>query len=128
MRLRDRITAFGDQVADGIARWGASWVFLITLNIAVAVWMMWNTHTSDPLDAYPFILLNLVFSWLAANQAPVIMMSQRRQDERDSEREARERDRDLRYDENQVVMMEAQHAMLTDIKETLKGIVDKSNG
>ena len=119
----------GENIADTVASFGGSWTFIILFAVILAVYTLVNVELGHRAwDPYPFILLNLFLSMLAAIQAPVIMMSQRRQDERDSEREARERDRDLRYDENQVVMMEAQHAMLTDIKETLKGIVDKSNG
>lgn len=71
---------FGQRAADVIARVGKSWAFLLSLNIFIAIWMISNDIVAHPWDVYPYILLNLFLSWLAANQAPVIMMSQGRQE------------------------------------------------
>ena len=76
---------FGDKLADHIATFGGSWAFLISFGIFLFIWMAINvimgmTHAFDP---YPFILLNLMLSCIAAVQAPVIMMSQRRQEMKD---------------------------------------------
>ena len=75
---------FGERVADGVAAFGGSWTFIITflslLVVYTAVNLVFRTLTWDP---YPFILLNLFLSMLAALQAPVIMMSQNRQDTKD---------------------------------------------
>ena len=74
---------FGARVADRVAKFGGSWTFLGFFASFMLGWMFLNTTTDRPVDPYPFILLNLVLSCLAAVQAPVIMMSQNRQSERD---------------------------------------------
>jgi uncharacterized membrane protein len=76
---------FGERLADRIADFGGSWKFLLIFAAVVAFWMFLNTYllVARPFDPYPFILLNLVLSCLAAVQAPVIMMSQNRQEARD---------------------------------------------
>jgi uncharacterized membrane protein len=81
--LRDR--TFGQQLADSIAAIGGSWGFIIGFLIFLALWMLINSYLllSKSFDPYPYILLNLVLSTLAAIQAPVIIMSQRRQEMRD---------------------------------------------
>ncbi|OLP56742.1 hypothetical protein BJF92_11725 [Rhizobium rhizosphaerae] len=75
----------GDRLADGIARVGGSWSFIIGFLLFLAVWAFANTVllTKDAFDPYPFIFLNLVLSMVAAIQAPIIMMSQNRQASRD---------------------------------------------
>ena len=76
---------FGQRLSDAIARFGGSWPFLITFAVVLAGWIAVNTVVllRRPFDPYPFILLNLVLSCLAAVQAPIIMMSQNRQAARD---------------------------------------------
>lgn len=76
---------FGGRLADSIARIGGSWSFILSFLAFLLVWTLANTWllTRDAFDPYPFIFLNLVLSMLAAIQAPVIMMSQNRQTERD---------------------------------------------
>ncbi|NTV26998.1 MAG: DUF1003 domain-containing protein [Chlorobiaceae bacterium] len=78
----------GQKLADKIADFGGSWRFIIIFAVFIAIWMGINIvmASSKPFDPYPFILLNLVLSTLAAIQAPVIMMSQNRQEERDRQR------------------------------------------
>jgi uncharacterized membrane protein len=77
--------SFGERIADRVADFGGSWTFIITFFTVLVVWMAINTALimSRPFDPYPFILLNLVLSCLAAIQAPIIMMSQNRQEARD---------------------------------------------
>jgi uncharacterized membrane protein len=77
--------SFGQRLADGIARVGGSWSFIIAFLLFLVVWALINTVIlmRDAFDPYPFIFLNLVLSMLAAIQAPIIMMSQNRQAERD---------------------------------------------
>jgi len=84
----DKNLTLGQRLADGIADFGGSWKFIIIFGVFIAVWMMLNIVAvfAKPFDPYPFILLNLVLSTLAAIQAPVIMMSQNRQEERDRQR------------------------------------------
>jgi uncharacterized membrane protein len=69
----------GQRVADRVAAFGGSWPFIGSFGAAMAIWMTYNVFSSRSFDPYPFILLNLMLSTLAALQAPVIMMSQNRQ-------------------------------------------------
>lgn len=75
----------GEKLADKIATFGGSWTFLICFAIFLGLWITINTVVlvTQPADPYPFILLNLILSCLAAIQAPVIMMSQNRQEAKD---------------------------------------------
>ncbi len=79
---------YGQRLADKIASFGGSWKFIMMFGIFILVWMLINIIflASKAFDPYPFILLNLILSCLAALQAPVIMMSQNRQEEKDRER------------------------------------------
>jgi uncharacterized membrane protein len=75
---------FGERLSDRLAETAGSWTFLIGFFTFLGVWVMLNVAALfAPWDKYPFILLNLMLSMLAAVQAPVIMMSQRRQEDRD---------------------------------------------
>jgi CRP/FNR family cyclic AMP-dependent transcriptional regulator len=75
---------FGERIADAVARFGGSWAFIITFGTVLIVYTAINRKLGGSAwDPYPFILLNLFLSMLAAIQAPVIMMSQNRQDTRD---------------------------------------------
>ena len=75
---------FGQRLADKIARGMGSWTFIIWQTIIVIIWMSLNViGFVQHWDAYPFILLNLIFSTQAAYAAPIIMMAQNRQNERD---------------------------------------------
>jgi uncharacterized membrane protein len=78
-------SSVGQRLADGIARVGGSWSFIIGFLLFLVAWVILNTVilASRPIDAYPFIFLNLLLSMVAAIQAPIIMMSQNRQAERD---------------------------------------------
>ena len=79
----ERLT-FGERIADHVASFGGSWTFIITFGIFLAAWMTLNVFLAmRAYDPYPFILLNLILSTLAALQAPVIMMSQNRQASKD---------------------------------------------
>jgi uncharacterized membrane protein len=75
----------GERLSDHLAGFGGSWAFLIAFAVLLAVWMAINIVMGDKeaFDPYPFILLNLVLSCLAAIQAPIIMMSQKRQEAKD---------------------------------------------
>ncbi len=77
--------SLGDRVADGVAVFGGSWTFIISFCLFLAVWMGFNLWlgAKNAFDTYPFILLNLILSTIAALQAPIIMMSQRRQESKD---------------------------------------------
>lgn len=75
-----------DKLSDGIAKFGGSWRFILSFLSLMMCWIFINILLRRPFDPYPFILLNLALSCLAALQAPVIMMSQNRQETRDRSR------------------------------------------
>ena len=79
---------YGQIVADKVAAFGGSWTFIIAFFVFISIWIGSNViiFTNKEFDPYPFILLNLILSCIAALQAPVIMMSQNRQEEKDRER------------------------------------------
>lgn len=80
-------TNFGQRAADAVARFAGSWAFIFSFIAVMLVWMVLNIVMSErAFDAYPFILLNLVLSCIAAIQAPLIMMSQNRQEAKDRAR------------------------------------------
>jgi len=77
----------GQRAADAIAKFAGSWAFIFAFTGVLILWMVINTIlASNAFDPYPFILLNLVLSCVAAIQAPLIMMSQNRQEEKDRQR------------------------------------------
>ena len=79
--------SFRDRLADRIASFGGSWKFIVLFFLFVLGWIALNIYMlTGPFDPYPFILLNLILSTLAALQAPVIMMSQNRKEEMDRQR------------------------------------------
>jgi len=81
--ISDRRT-FGQKAADFIAKWAGSWTFILGFFVFLGLWMATNIYAwMNQWDPYPFILLNLVLSTLAAVQAPVILMSQNREAQRD---------------------------------------------
>ncbi|MGJ1266859.1 DUF1003 domain-containing protein [Sphingobacterium spiritivorum] len=79
---------FGDKVSDKVAEFGGSWTFILSFIAFLILWILLNIYwlSNKGFDPYPFILLNLILSCIAALQAPVIMMSQNRQEEKDRER------------------------------------------
>lgn len=88
LRLQSKESStFGQRVADKVATFGGSWTFIITFGVILACWIGVNAvMATKAFDPYPFILLNLVLSTIAALQAPVIMMSQNRKEEKDRKR------------------------------------------
>jgi CRP/FNR family transcriptional regulator, cyclic AMP receptor protein len=100
----EKQATLGERVADVVAGFGGSWTFIITFLVSLVVYSVINValkrHAWDP---YPFILLNLILSMLAAIQAPVIMMSQNRQDTKDRLRS------ELDFDVNRRAESEIQH-------------------
>ena len=99
----EKDATFGERIADSVAGFGGSWTFIIAFSIALAIYL-WIDHFLGrrAWDPYPFILLNLFLSMLAAVQAPVIMMSQNRQDTKDRLRG------ELDYDVNRRAEVEIQ--------------------
>ncbi len=116
---QERLT-FGQRAADKITKFGGSWTFIILFFTFLLIWIMFNTwiFLTRRFDPYPFILLNLLLSCLAAIQAPIILMSQNREAERDRI--------DARYDHavNRRAEQEIQDMQqkLEQIQKTLVGI------
>jgi uncharacterized membrane protein len=83
-----QILTAGQRIADKVASFGGSWTFIISFGVFIFIWISINIFwlVNKGFDPYPFILLNLILSCLAALQAPVIMMSQNRQEEKDRDR------------------------------------------
>lgn len=120
---------FGERAADCIAKWGGSWPFVLTFLGVLVLWTAINGHAAArwlwgaaPFDPYPYILLNLVLSCLAAIQAPIIMMSNRRQDAINQKRQVRDLEVDeitnrvaLRLEADDGVIME----QLADLQKTV---------
>ncbi len=77
--------SLGERLSDHLASFGGSWMFIIGFGVALAIWIALNAWVGEhnAFDPYPFILLNLVLSCVAALQAPIIMMSQKRQEAKD---------------------------------------------
>ncbi len=82
--LSEKLT-IGERISDEVARFGGSWAFIITFFSILVLWIALNSiiMLRHPFDPYPFILLNLILSCIAAIQAPIIMMSQNRQEKKD---------------------------------------------
>jgi uncharacterized membrane protein len=126
--LIEESTTFGDRLADSVARFGGSWNFIISFSIVLIAYATINVLLHDKAwDPYPFILLNLFLSMLAAVQAPVIMMSQNRQDSKDRLRS------ELDFDVNRRAEMEIQGLssklnLLLDKVEDVEELVRATNG
>lgn len=78
----------GQSISDKVASFGGSWAFIISFFVLLTVWIIFNATASskEAFDPYPFILMNLILSCIAALQAPIIMMSQNRKEEKDRKR------------------------------------------
>lgn len=84
---REQKVTFGQKAADAVAKFAGSWAFIFSFISVMIIWMVLNVLlVVNAFDPYPFILLNLVLSCIAAIQAPLIMMSQNRQEAKDRER------------------------------------------
>jgi uncharacterized membrane protein len=83
-----QILTAGQRIADKVASFGGSWTFIISFGVFIFIWISINIFwlVNKGFDPFPFILLNLILSCIAALQAPVIMMSQNRQEEKDRDR------------------------------------------
>lgn len=83
----DKKITFGQKASDKLAEFAGSWFFIIAFTLFLIIWVLINVYfLKNPFDPYPFIMLNLVLSCVAAVQAPLIMMSQKRQEQKDRER------------------------------------------
>ncbi len=82
----EEIMSKGEKLSDKVASFGGSWKFIILFAIILTLWIIYNVSTKAAFDPYPFILMNLILSCIAALQAPIIMMSQNRKEEKDRKR------------------------------------------
>jgi uncharacterized membrane protein len=83
----EEILTRGERISDKVARFGGSWSFILSFFGILILWIVVNTVVlANKFDPYPFILMNLILSCIAALQAPIIMMSQNRQEEKDRKR------------------------------------------
>ena len=118
--------SFGRRAADKLARFAGSWAFVISFALFLTGWIMANILLlKHPFDPYPFILLNLLLSCLSALQAPLIMMSQNRQEEKDRKRS----EGDYKINLKSEIIIEDMHYKLDAIiarqGEILKYLSDK---
>jgi CRP/FNR family cyclic AMP-dependent transcriptional regulator len=112
--LIDEEETFGERIADKVAQFGGSWTFIITFGVILSVYTAINVILRGKAwDPYPFILLNLFLSMLAAIQAPVIMMSQNRQDSKDRVRSELDYEVNLRS-ETEIQAVSSRLHLLTD--------------
>jgi uncharacterized membrane protein/uncharacterized membrane protein YeaQ/YmgE (transglycosylase-associated protein family) len=113
LREEAAATPLGARVADRVAAFGGSWAFIGMFAAILIAWMLYNAGEAKPFDPYPFILLNLVLSCLAAIQAPVILMSQNRQSEKDRQHAQADYAVNLKAE----VEILALHAKLDELRE-----------
>ncbi len=119
----ERLT-FGDRASDKLAEVAGSWYFIIGFATFMLLWISLNIYfLSGPFDPYPFILLNLILSSVAAAQAPIIMMSQNRQEDKDRIRSANNYKVDLKSE----LLLEDLHKKMESIIYSQKVIKEKLN-
>ena len=115
---------FGDKIADKITEVAGSWIFIIGFTLFLIFWIVINLFAYNAIDPYPFILLNLVLSCIAALQAPIIMMSQNRAAKKDSLRSANYYKTDLKSELIWEELHDKMEKILANQKEILKKIND----
>lgn len=119
---REEKITFGQKAADAVARFAGSWAFIFSFIAVMVVWMVMNVLlAAKAFDAYPFILLNLVLSCIAAVQAPLIMMSQNRQEVKDRKRA----ENDYRVNLKSEFVIDALYKKLESVSEMQKKIFKK---
>jgi len=120
--ISDKELTFGQKAADSLARFAGSWVFIMIFVFILIIWIVFNTAISTkPFDSYPFILMNLLLSCTAALQAPVIMMSQNREEEKDRMRAQN----DYKVNLKSEIIIEDIHQKLDAILENQQNITER---
>ena len=126
-KLEDQNKTRGDYWADKLTKIAGSWGFIIGFSCFLVLWILLNLYVFKNMDPYPFILLNLLLSCLAALQAPIIMMSQNSESKKDSLRNLNDYKTDLKSE----LMIEQLHhyqtKMIGNQKQMLKEIEDLRN-
>lgn len=120
LKEEEKNIKFGDKIADKITKFVGSWSFILGFSSFLIIWVLINLYLIDNLDPYPFILLNLVLSCIAALQAPIIMMSQNREAKRDSLRSKN----DYRTDLKSELILEELHDKIERIEKNQKLILE----
>ena len=115
----DERRTMGDKLADKVTEIAGSWGFIIGFCLFLILWMIINTIMIVKFDEYPFILLNLILSCIAALQAPVIMMSQNRAAKKDSLRSLNDYKTDLKSE----LILEVLHEQMKDLQANQKKIL-----
>jgi uncharacterized membrane protein len=128
--FHDKDLSLGEKIADGVARFGGSWMFIIMFGLFLVSWIVLNVIwlSNRGWDPYPFILLNLILSSVAAFQAPVIMMSQNRAARREKMQQEILVEKDIvdfNQDRLDLILDQKEYEMLKDMHERLKRIEKK---
>ena len=126
-KQEDSLMTYGDRIADKISEVAGSWGFIIGFIIFLLLWIFLNYFGIIKLDDFPFILLNLLLSCLAALQAPIIMMSQNRQAHKDSLRNQNDYRTDLKSELITEVMHEHIMEILRNQRKILRLLEDDEN-
>ena len=114
---------FAQRTADKIAKLLGSWGFIIIFSLVLASWMFINIQMNEPFDPYPFILLNLFLSCVAAIQAPIIMMSQNRQEQKDR----LHAQNDYKVNLKTEIIIQDLHNKLDHVLENQEKLIQKQN-
>ena len=110
----DKKITFGQRASDKLAEFAGSWIFIIAFTLFLLIWVLINVYfLKNPFDPYPFIMLNLVLSCVAAVQAPLIMMSQKRQEQKDRDRA----ENDFKVNLKCEIILENLHRKLDELLE-----------
>ena len=110
----DKKITFGQRASDKLAEFAGSWFFIIAFTMFLIIWVLINVYfLKNPFDPYPFIMLNLVLSCVAAVQAPLIMMSQKRQEQKDRDRA----ENDFKVNLKCEIILENLHRKLDELLE-----------
>lgn len=119
---KDEKLSLGQKASDAVAKFAGSWAFIFSFIAVMVIWMVVNIIlAANAFDGYPFILLNLVLSCIAAVQAPLIMMSQNRQEAKDRERA----ENDYRINLKNELIIDDLHKKLDLVLENQKKIIRK---
>ncbi len=121
--VHDAESTFGQRLSDHVAAVGGSWAFIISFGVVLFGWMLLNSKFvtgSEAFDPYPFIFLNLMLSTLAAIQAPIIMMSQNRQADKDRAAASHDYEVNLRA-ELEILRL---HEKVNALMSAVEGIAD----
>lgn len=119
LKEEEKNIKLGDRIADKITKFVGSWTFILSFSGFLLLWILLNLYFIDNIDPYPFILLNLLLSCIAALQAPIIMMSQNREAKRDTLRSKN----DYRVDLKSELILEELHDKMERIEKNQKAIL-----